>query len=146
MTAPDFKLKKMNTNDVIHLRSYQGKPMLLTFWASWCPDSQVDLLHKQRFYDHLDKNQLHFLTINVTGRERAAEAAQQLIEREGYTFPVLLDEGTAIYDRYQCMGVPTTFILDAKQEIVNRFNDNAKFIDIMKGLHRVMDSHESEPG
>ncbi|WP_158735386.1 TlpA disulfide reductase family protein [Alteribacillus sp. YIM 98480] len=138
MITPSFELKDMFTDQTVPLHAYKGKPLMLTFWASWCPDSQIDLSQKQRFYDYLDTHQLGFLTINVTGREGKEENAKEFIEKEGYTFPVLLDNGTKTYDRYHCMGVPTTFILDADQQIINRFNDKAAFLDIMKGMNQVL--------
>ncbi|MFB4163363.1 TlpA disulfide reductase family protein [Alteribacillus sp. JSM 102045] len=138
MNAPLFELKEMFSEKTVRLSMYKGKPLMLTFWASWCPDSQKDLAQKQRFYEHLDQNQLEFLTINVSGREGKVDDAKKLMNQESYTFPVLVDNGTKTYDRYQCMGVPTTFIIDENQRIVDRFNDKAAFVDIVRGMNKII--------
>ncbi|RSL33412.1 TlpA family protein disulfide reductase [Salibacterium salarium] len=134
MQAPDFELQDMFHQQNVHLEDFKGKPLMLTFWASWCPDSKKDLAQKQTFYDNLDSSQLQFLTVNVTGREGKEEDPISFMENNNYTFPVLCDKRTKTYDRYQCMGVPTTFILDENLNVVHRYNDKAAFIDIMKGL------------
>ncbi|MFZ4452334.1 TlpA disulfide reductase family protein [Salibacterium aidingense] len=140
MDAPDFELYEMSGEEKVRLQDFRGKPLMLTFWASWCPDSQKDLAQKQTFYEHLDSDQLTFLTINVTGREGRTEDPFYFMEKNQYTFPVLLDEKTKTYDRYQCMGVPTTFILDEELNIVNRFNDKAAFIEIINGMKEVLET------
>ncbi|MGY4690055.1 TlpA disulfide reductase family protein [Salibacterium sp. K-3] len=137
--APDFELSTLDGYAETRLHNLKGKPIMLTFWASWCPDSHRDLARKQSFYEHLDQNKLQFLTINVTGREGKMEDPVRFMEENGYTFPVLRDEKTKTYDKYQCIGVPTTFILDEELRVVNRFNDKAPFMDIIEGVKPLLD-------
>ncbi|RSL33762.1 TlpA family protein disulfide reductase [Salibacterium salarium] len=134
MQAPEFELEDMFDQKQVQLKDFKGTPIMLTFWASWCPDSKKDLAQKQAFYDNLDDTKLQFLTINVTGREGKVEDAASFMKCSNYTFPVLRDNNTKTYDRYQCMGVPTTFILDEELNIINRYNDKATFLDIMNGI------------
>ncbi|UOE92280.1 TlpA disulfide reductase family protein [Alkalihalobacillus sp. LMS39] len=134
MVAPPFSLHELHTNNVVSLADYKGKPVMLTFWASWCPDSMKDLHQKNQLFETMDKEKLHFLTVNVTGREGKAEDGPRYIQEQSYRFPVLLDEGTKTYDAYRCMGVPTTVLLNEKQEIIATYNDKSSFIDIMKGV------------
>ncbi|SFP43441.1 TlpA disulfide reductase family protein [Salibacterium halotolerans] len=136
--APDFELSTLDGEDQVRFHDWKGKPVMLTFWASWCPDSQRDLAKKQSFYENLDQDKIQFLTINVTGREGSTEAPVQFMEDNGYTFPVLRDLNTKTYDKYQCMGVPTTFILDENLQVMNRFNDKAAFVDIIKGVEPLL--------
>ncbi|MFD2704492.1 TlpA disulfide reductase family protein [Salibacterium lacus] len=137
-TAPDFELSTLDGENQVRLHEWKGKPVMLTFWASWCPDSHRDLAKKQSFYENLDQDKIQFLTVNVTGREGSVDAPAQFMEENGYTFPVLRDVNTKTYDKYQCMGVPTTFILDEDLRIINRFNDKAAFVDIIKGVEPLL--------
>ncbi|MCT8138946.1 TlpA family protein disulfide reductase [Anaerobacillus sp. CMMVII] len=138
MLAPTFTLPQLNGEGVISIKSYRGKPLVLTFWTSWCPDCQKDLHFKDQFYRTIDPDKLGFLTINVTGREGQPEDGKRLIAEKNYSFPVLMDDGTKVYDAYQCMGVPTTVIINRHQEIVAKYNDKAKFVEIIQGLGKIL--------
>lgn len=138
MQAPQFQLKEMSSGVEWSLEQLKGKPVLLTFWASWCPDSSADLVQKNRFYEQMNEDSpLQFVTINVTGRERREEDPKTYVENNNYRFPVLQDEGVDTYRRYKCEGVPSTFIIDEQGEIVAQYGDKASFIDIMQSLQKV---------
>lgn len=138
MNAPDFQLQDIYSETTHQLDEWKGKPLILTFWASWCPDSMKDLHYKHLFYEQMDKEVMGFLTINVTGREGKEEDAVQFLEKTGYSFPVLKDNGTQVYDAYKCMGVPTTFLLDGNLEIQQSYSDKASFPEIVQGIHQLM--------
>ncbi|RKD72801.1 peroxiredoxin [Sinobaca qinghaiensis] len=138
MNAPDFQLQDIYSETTHQLEEWKGTPLILTFWASWCPDSMKDLHYKHLFYEQMDKEVMGFLTINVTGREGKEEDAVQFLEKTGYSFPVLKDKGTQVYDAYQCMGVPTTFLLDENLEIRQSYSDKASFPEIVQGIHQLM--------
>ncbi|WP_216829187.1 TlpA disulfide reductase family protein [Alkalihalobacterium elongatum] len=122
----------------ICLSEYKGKPCMITFWTSWCPDSQRDLIQKNQLFQTMNKGELGFVTINAVGREGNEQDGINYVEQNQFQFPVLLDEGTKIYDLFQCKGVPTTIILDEKFELVETFDDRATFIEIMNGLSKVL--------
>ncbi len=138
MKAPTFKLRKMNDDEEVSLQSFFGKPIMLTFWASWCPDSQKDLHMKDQFYRSIQSDQLVFLTINVTGREGEKGAGEEFINKQNYTFPALIDEGTKTYDAYRCMGVPTTVLINKEHEVVATFGDKARFTEILKHVGKIL--------
>ena len=138
MKAPSFALEDLKNGDIIRLSDFVGKPVMITFWASWCPDCMKDLPMKEQFYQHADLEKLAFLTINVTGREGSEEAGKEFTIRNDLPFPVLRDNGRETYDAYGCTGVPTTVLLNRDHQIVNVFNDQSSFLDIAKALPSIM--------
>ncbi|WP_280768172.1 TlpA family protein disulfide reductase [Salipaludibacillus daqingensis] len=138
MVAPNFSLKDMHSEEVRSLEDYKGKALLLTFWVSWCPDCQRDLANKEQLYKSMNTNDLEMIMIHVSGRETNDGLGESYYKENNFSFPVVKDEGTKIYDAYQCMSVPTSFLLNKDHEIVGRFNDKASFQQMLKEIGEVI--------
>lgn len=131
--APLFELPYINHSNTYQLEQDLGKVIVLTFWASWCPDCGKDLPKKEQLYQTMDHEKVVMMTVNVTGRERSKEDAIHYSE-EFLTQPTLSDYGRNIYDLYECDGVPSTIIIDQEGNIHAQFGDQAPFLDIVKKL------------
>lgn len=138
MNAPDFELTEYHTGETIRLSDYKGKPVMLSFWVSWCPDCRRDLPQKQHFFETLENDDLIFLTVNVPGREHEEGAAEAFIKKYNLNFPILIDNNRQFYDLYQCHSVPTTFILNGDHDIVYQFGDRASFFEIIRALSMIL--------
>ncbi|MBN8209946.1 TlpA family protein disulfide reductase [Bacillus sp. NTK071] len=138
MDAPYFELEELSSGEIIRLSDFEDKPVMITFWASWCPDCMRDLPMKEQFYQHADLDKLGFITINVTGRERSEEAGKAFTNTHQLPFPVLADIGRETYDKYNCKGVPTTVLLDKQHRIFKVFDDQSSFLDIVGALPEIM--------
>lgn len=133
MLAPKFKLPYLNKKGNYHLQDDIGKVIILTFWASWCLDCSIDLPKKEHLYRSLNNPKVKMLTINVTGRERDPAAADRFT-KEFLNQPTLIDNGTEVYNLFNCQGVPTTVVIDSNGSIYKQFGDKANFLDIVKAV------------
>ena len=118
-SAPDFTVLNEQGEEVT-LSSYFGKPIILNFWATWCPNCREEMPDFQDIHE-LYGDRIHVLMINETdGARETQQKAREYIAEEGYTFPVLYDttfEATEIYaPRY----IPTTVFIDAQGNVVHR--------------------------
>lgn len=139
MKAPQFELEDLKTGRVYKLSQLIGKPILLTFWVSWCPDCQTDLPNKVAFYNNIKEDTLHFLSINVTGREVRPEDGVSFIQKHPLSFPVLADKGRDTYDKYGCTSVPSTILINKKGDIVATFGDRDPFSSVLQALGTLLD-------
>lgn len=131
--APPFTLRKVGADSTWSLQQAENKPVMLTFWTTWCPDSLRDLEAKQRLYATIDRETLEMIMIHVSGRDPDANV-EQFLKKHDYTFPVLCDEGTKVYDLYRCTSVPTTVLLNDDHKIFAKYDDRATMFDVMKGI------------
>jgi thiol-disulfide isomerase/thioredoxin len=131
--APLFELPYIHSNESYHLKEDIGKVIVLTFWASWCPDCGKDLPKKEQLFKTMDHDKVKMLTINVVGRERSEDKGMQYAE-EFLTQPTLKDRGREVYNLYKSEGVPTTIIIDQQGNIYNKFGDNASFLEIVESI------------
>jgi cytochrome c-type biogenesis protein len=115
ITAPDFTLKDQFGN--IHtLSEYKGKTVFLNFWATWCPPCRGEMSHIQELYEEYGLNQEDVVILGVAapkvGREGSKEDIISFLDKNGYTFPVVMDESSEVFDQYGIRAFPTTFMID----------------------------------
>ncbi len=132
--APDLQL---NTPDgqSIALSELKGTPVLLNFWATWCGPCRHEMPFLQQIYDERPEETLVLLTINI--QESSSQVAQ-FMQSEGLSFPVLLDSQADVAQKYNIMGIPTTFFIDKDgviQEIkIGAFQSKADIEAILSRL------------
>lgn len=114
--APDFTLLTTE-GEGLTLSDYQGKRVIMNFWATWCPPCIAEMPHLQSFYsDHKDEG-LEVIAINLTESEAKKEGVYPFIDEYQLTFPVVFDEDSLVASLYQVTTIPTTYILNSKGEI-----------------------------
>ncbi len=111
--APDFTVYDKN-GDEVKLSDYNGKPIVINFWASWCGPCKMEMPDFQEKYTEL-KDSINFLMVNMTdGSRETVKSASEFIEEQGYDFPVFYDTESDAAITYGATALPTTFFIDAE--------------------------------
>lgn len=114
--APDFTVYDEKGNQV-SLSSFTGKPVVVNFWASWCPPCKAELPYFQSAYEKYGKD-IRFLMVNLTGDGNdTKEDAQTLITQSGYSFPVYYDTDNAAAIAYSIRSIPMSCFITADGKI-----------------------------
>ncbi|MBN8590606.1 MAG: TlpA family protein disulfide reductase [Anaerolineae bacterium] len=116
--APGFTLPTL-TGDTITLSDLRGQPVLINFWASWCPPCRAEMPLLVTAYERYASDGLVILGLNVTEQD-SLEAINTFVEEFAVPFPILLDEpGHVSNDSYGLVGLPMNVFLD-REGIVRR--------------------------
>ncbi len=114
-----FSLPAYPDQHQISTTDFNGKPIYINFWASWCPPCQAESPDLEKaFLKYGDK--IQFLAVNVTDNDKLADV-QSFLEKYGITYPVLLDEKGNVSELYQVDGIPASFFIDRSGMIVDTF-------------------------
>lgn len=98
------------------LSDFRGRPLVLNFWASWCPPCIAEMPDLQAVYTDY-KDRVDFLGLNM--QETSIENARALVEETGVTYPLGSDPDGAIYSSFGAIAMPTTVLISAEGEVVN---------------------------
>ena len=117
--AVDFQMEDAEGN-VIKLSDFIGeKPVIVNFWASWCPPCRAELPDFDKAYREYG-DQIHFLMVNLTdGAKETKATAQALIDAEGFTFPVYFDTMGQASSGYSLYSIPVTIAISADGKLVS---------------------------
>ena len=111
--APDFTVYDLEGN-AHTLSEFQGKPVILNFWASWCGPCVSEMPEFQEFYEKYGED-IHFVLVNLTdGQQETVETASKFVSGQGYTFPVYFDTDIDASMKYGVSAVPVSYFLDAE--------------------------------
>jgi len=120
MVAPDFTTKDFNGKKV-SLYSLKGKLVFLNLWATWCPPCQKEMPSIERLYKKMDSKKFAILAVATpTPPRETKEKIISFIKKNGYTFPVIIDEKGTVYGKYGSGSIPTTWIIAPDGTIVAR--------------------------
>lgn len=108
--APDFTVYDAEGNEY-RLSDFLGKPVILNFWASWCPPCKMEMPDFNDMYKEKG-NEYQFLMVNLTDNSReTVETAKSFIDSTGYEFPVFFDKDIDAAYKYNTYSIPVTYFI-----------------------------------
>ena len=108
--APDFTLQTFDGRAVT-LGDYTaggGTPVVLNFWATWCPPCRVEMPYFENVSNLYDGE------VAILGLNQAESAAiiGDYARDHGLTYPLLVDEDMRVNNLYGELNLPTTIFID----------------------------------
>ena len=119
----DFTLPTLEGGEVT-LSDYRGKPVIIKFWATWCPPCLEGLPHYQELFEEYEQSGEAVVLSAVTpglGRELSQEGVASFMDENSYSFPVLLDNG-AVFRQFGIQYYPTFAIISPEGELTESFS------------------------
>lgn len=117
--APDFTVYDAQGKE-IRLSDFAGKPIVLNFWASWCPPCKAEMPGFNNVYASV-KDDVVFMMVDLVDGQRETQAkGQQYIDEQGFTFPVYFDTQLEAATRYNVMSIPTSYFINADGKVVTK--------------------------
>ena len=120
--AIDFELKDQY-GKTQKLSDYKGKVVFLNFWATWCPPCKMEMPDIQKIYEKYEKqgekSEVVVLSVAApnTQDEKDIDGIKSFLEENGYTYPVLMDDGGYTFGAYRISSLPTTFMIDKEGNV-----------------------------
>ncbi|MFO7785014.1 MAG: TlpA disulfide reductase family protein [Desulfatiglandales bacterium] len=123
-TAPNFTLKDLSGRDV-SLVDFEGKVVLVDFWAMWCPPCRKSIPELVSLQEQYREEGLVIIGISLDDPKKADD--RSLIDFKKLhriNYPVLrgADVFRVVEDYFvdEKLGIPTLFVIDRKGVIVDR--------------------------
>lgn len=130
--APDFELKTLDGQRV-RLDSLRGKPVLLSFFASWCAPCLRELPGLVRIYEEFKGQGLEVLGVNDEGKG----TARRFADKVGLSFTILDDSGEKAYRLYRVWNIPMTFLIDRDGKVVRFLRGGRDYQSLRTALKAV---------
>jgi peroxiredoxin len=110
--AQGFTLENLN-NEQVSLKRFQGKVILLNFWAGWCAPCLVEMPILVELKNEFSNYPFDILSVNIGLLKNTQEYYEKFISEYQINF-ILLKANDSILSQYQIPPIPKTYVIDKK--------------------------------
>jgi len=123
--AAGFKLPARG-GGVLDLSAFRGKPVLVNFWATWCPPCRDEMPSLSRLAQSFDPRSFEVLTISV---DDGWEPVDKFIAAPQTPYRVGLDEGAKVSRTYGTTKFPESYLVDKDGKLRLKFVGPRNWMD-----------------
>ena len=129
------------------LADYKGKIIFLNFWATWCPPCRAEMPDIQKLYERSPRDGRDaVIVLGVAapklGSEKDEDGIKAFMDKNGYTYPVLMDEGGKLFEAYGIRAIPTTYLIDRRGNVIGRVQGALSAENLEKIIQQVLQTAE----
>ncbi len=119
--APTFFVTPVK-GDAFSLNDFKGHPVLLNFFASWCPPCREEISNLSHLYKKYSKEGIAVVGIAVDSllTPESVGDVKPLTEKLAIPYPVAIATEKIAND-YHFKGIPTTVVIDKDGKIAKTF-------------------------
>ena len=117
IAAADFTVENA-AGDAVKLSDFLGQPVVINFWASWCPACITEMPGFESVYQEFGDRVAFMMVDSTDGQQETKTSGAQYVADQGYTFPVYFDTTQEAGVTYAVYYLPSTIIVDQEGNIV----------------------------
>ena len=133
---PRFVLPDAVNGQKTSSSSFEGKALLLTFFATWCPpciEEVPTLIELQNEYS--DDG---FSVIGLSVDQGGAKVVKRLIRKKSINYPVLMADAQVMQDFGGVYGIPVAFLINKKGNVVKKYTGYIPKSVLEKDLKKIL--------
>ena len=131
--APTWNLPSLAVpSQNVALGQFRGHPLIVNFWASWCPPCRAEMPALQRAAKQF-AGKLAFVGLDT---QDEASAGLAFARSRGVTYP-LASDNAQVWSAYGVYGLPTTFFISAEGRIMGKQTGGLTMSRLETLIHQV---------
>ena len=114
---------------------YQGKVVLVDFWATWCGPCKAELPNLKKYYELYHERGFEIIGVSL---DQSKAKLTEFLEKEKLPWATLFEEDAGwshpLAKKYGIMGIPTVFLTNQEGEVVSLRARGGKLAELLEEL------------
>lgn len=147
--ALPIKLEDLEGQEHSLAKYRESKAILLLFWATWSQRSLTELADLEKFQAEYSDKGLQILAVNVENQAINDEDLRQIrsiLEENGISYPVLIDQGLKTYNDWGVIATPTTAIVSSDGVVTFDLSSypSSAYLDMEEAIQKALGLYVEE--
>jgi thiol-disulfide isomerase/thioredoxin len=117
---PTFSLPAVTDGRPIDSKDLQGKVLLVIFFATWCPPCMEEVPGLIDLQKELSRDGFSVVAFSID--EQGPRIVARMVKKLGVNYPVVMADENTVTGFGGIRGIPTSFLVNQKGDIVKRYN------------------------
>ena len=117
--APALEIEEWLGDDMGQISDHRGKPVLLVFWATWCPHCRKEMPKTEELWQKHRDDGLVVIAVTRNSRGQTTETVREYASENGLTMPIAIDPG-GTSRAYGVSGIPAAALVGKDGKVVWR--------------------------
>jgi hypothetical protein len=145
IAAPEFPVRLPWINsDALRIKDLAGQPVLLEFWDFCRANSMRTLPYMAAWHERYAPYGLQVIGIHAAGYELSGDpaAVERAVSRLQIPYPVVVDTGLEIWERYGTLGWPARYLCDQRGMVFEHHLGEGEYAGTERSIQELLDLDE----
>ena len=132
---PSFMLEDVVTGKTIKSSSFDGKSLLVVFFATWCPPCVQEIPNLIQLHSDYQDEGFSVVAISV---DQEKNVVQKLVDKKAINYPVMMADESVTRDFGGVYGIPTSFLVSSKGTVLKKYSGYVPHSVLVKDLEQII--------
>lgn len=133
---PDFSLNSVVDGNAVSSSSFDGKVLLVTFFATWCPPCIEEIPTLKQLHSQLATEGFSVVALSVD-QSGPADVAK-LVKKKAINYPVLMADEEVMKNFGGVYGIPVSFLVNKKGNVVKKYTGYVSGKTLLKDIKSIL--------
>lgn len=133
---PSFSLPDAVNGATIDSGEFDGKTLLVTFFATWCPPCMQEIPTLIKLQQQFSKD--NFSVIGMSVDQGGKEVVAKLVANRSINYPVLMANELTARNFGGVVGIPTTFLVNRQGNVVKKYPGYVPYPILEKDIKQII--------
>lgn len=133
---PAFVLENVVDGKNVNSIDFQGKALLVTFFATWCPPCMQEIPSLVELQQEFARD--GFSVIGLSVDQGGAKEVARLVERQAINYPVLMADAQTAENFGGVFGIPVSFLVNKSGNVVKQYTGLTPHSVLVKDVRSVI--------
>lgn len=133
---PSFSLPDAVSGATVNSTDFNGKALLVTFFATWCPPCMQEIPTLIELQQQFSKD--NFSVIGLSVDQGGAKVVAKLVKNRSINYPVLMADEATAGNFGGVVGIPTSFLVNKEGNVVKKYPGYIPHAILERDIKKIM--------